>query len=147
MRHRLHSYTLTSGAPVLPGIVRATLIGPAQLGHIGEWVFIPQTLWTPLIRVTPVAGKGSDISTAGGNTGLRSAFLCQSPTKFKLVIDPETGDRARLADGSFWPVSSDIAAQANVGVQGNNGSRRGCPETNDATDPKAASRGLSVLFG
>jgi hypothetical protein len=104
MRHRLHSYTLTSGAPVLPGIVRATLIGPAQLGHIGEWVFIPQTHWTPLIRVTPVAGKGSDISTAGGNAGLRSAFLCQSPTKFELVIDPKTGDRARLADGSFWPL-------------------------------------------
>jgi len=49
MLHRLHSYTLTSGAPVLPGIVRATLIGPEQLGHIGEWGFILQTHWTPLI--------------------------------------------------------------------------------------------------
>jgi hypothetical protein len=105
MLHRLHSYTLTSGASVLPGIVRATLIGPEQLGHIGEWVFIVQTHWTPLIRVTPVAGKGSDISTEGGNTGLRSAFLCQSPTKFELIIDLKTGDRARLADGSFWPIA------------------------------------------
>jgi hypothetical protein len=26
-----------------PGIVRATLIGPEQLGHIGEWGFILQT--------------------------------------------------------------------------------------------------------
>ena len=41
--HDLHSYTLTSGAPVVPGIVRATLIGREQFGHFGGWGFILQT--------------------------------------------------------------------------------------------------------
>jgi len=60
--HRPHSYTLTSGAPVFPGIVRATIIGPEQFGHFGDWGVILQTHSTcsPFV-VTPVARKGSDV--------------------------------------------------------------------------------------
>ena len=37
---RLHSYTLTSGAKVILGTVRAMCIGREQFGHIGNWGFI-----------------------------------------------------------------------------------------------------------
>ena len=66
-RHGLHSYTLTSGAPVLASIVRATLIGREQFGHFGNRGFILQThsICSSLSEVTPVARKGSDVLTAG----------------------------------------------------------------------------------
>jgi hypothetical protein len=41
--HGLHSYTLTSGAPVLTSIVHATLIGREQFGHFGNRGFTLQT--------------------------------------------------------------------------------------------------------
>jgi hypothetical protein len=98
MLHRLHSYTLTSGAPVLSGIVRATLIGPEQFGHIGGWGFILQTYWAPL---TPQRGNTRRTErfrhfNRREKYGIKVGVPVQSPTKFELVIDLKTGDRAEV---------------------------------------------------
>lgn len=65
--HDLHSYTLTSGAPDLPGIVRTTFIGRKQFGHFGRWSFMLRTQYICLSPsgVTSVALKGSVVLIGG----------------------------------------------------------------------------------
>ena len=91
--HSLHSYTLTSGAPVLASIVHATLIGREQFGHFGNRGFTLQThsIRSSLCEVTPGARKGSDVLPQG-KCGIEVSLPVHSPSKYRFIINLKPGE-------------------------------------------------------
>ena len=85
--HGLHSYTLTSGAPVLASIVRATHIGREQFGHFGNRGFILKTHSIFPRRDNTCRTERFRCFNPQDKCGIEVGLPVHSPSKYRFIIN------------------------------------------------------------